>query len=550
MATDSGTKQAVEDYFCANSPVFWAKVKRTLHGKPYKFWGDHPVEQRRFLEAPLNDTSQKSCGKKARQLGWSENSVTFALWFADTHPHCGVIYTLPTNDFVSDFSNTRVQPTIDESPYLRGVTGEVGPRGGSRKKLENVKLKRINSSYLFLRSMGSESSGMGFPIDLAVWDEVDASNEKNKEVFQAMLDASKFKWERELSTPTIPGRGIARTYEMSTKQKWEVKCKKCGKWQLMEFPSCIGTFKGKHVFLCEFCHEVDSLDRANGRWITTGDKDAPYSGYHVSQLEAPWFTAEDIMFKQKRSRFPQLFYNLVLGLEYVGDNVLLSESEITDCFDHSLTPEIVKQLKADGKVLHGIDWGDVTWGLTGIPVMHQGREKLLITDINKWDHEDINMHTRFISMMIRTNNSVLTLLDAGYGKAQNLSLLKEFPGQRIFACQYVNTQRGATSRVVPVWTERQSRVTVQKDAQIKYYFQNFKDQQIVIPGYLENDPNWKTFVEHTTSLVISRTEAANGEIEEKIERICEDHLAQAGVYLLTANERVTQKSVKMEFITV
>src|SRR3972149_2240379 len=160
----TGLKKAVEDYYCAKSPVFWAKCKRKLNGKPYKFNGEHPTERRRFLEMPLNDTHPKKCAKKARQLGWSENSVTEALWFVDTHPHCAVIYTLPTHDFVSDFSNTRIQPAIDESPYLQKVTSGIGMAGG-RRKIENVTLKRINSSYLFLRTTGSEKAGRGFPID-------------------------------------------------------------------------------------------------------------------------------------------------------------------------------------------------------------------------------------------------------------------------------------------------------------------------------------------------------------------------------------------------
>ena len=545
MSVNAATKQAVEEYYCSKSPVYWCKCRRSLHGKPYKFWGDHPVEQRLFLEEPLNDTSQRMCGKKARQLGWSENSASFALWFADTHPHTGVIYTLPTNDFVSDFSNTRIQPIIDQSPYLRNITGDL--MGNNRRKLENVKLKKINTSYFFLRSMGSERAGMGFPIDLAIWDEVDASDEHNKEVFQAMLDASKYKWERELSTPTIPGRGISRTYQMSDMKKWEVKCEKCGHWQFMKWPDSVVEFHGKYLFICLHCRQMDCLDRAHGRYTRQGPKDAPYSGYHVSQLEAPWFTAEDIHFKYKRSRYPQLFYNLVLGLEYVGDNVLLTEDDLVFCRAPEITREIANDMKSRGKVMHGIDWGDTTWGLTGVPVRYEGREKLLITDIHKWDDPDINMHTRYISMMVRTNNSFLTILDAGYGKAQNLSLMKEYQGRKIWACQYVNTKRGATARVVPVWTENQKRVTVQRDAQIKYYFQNYKDKMIVLPGYLWDDPNWQEFVSQTTSLVISREEK-EGEVVESIEKMRADHLSHAGVYLLTAFEKLTTNSVRVGYI--
>ena len=109
---------------------------------------------------------------------------------------------------------------------------------------------------------------------------------------------------------------------------------------------------------------------------------------------------------------------------------------------------------------------------------------------------------------------------------------------------------GATARVVPVWTETQNRVTVQKDAQIKFYFQHYKDRSIVVPGYLKDDPNWKQFVEHSTSLVISRTESKDtqGEVEENIEKTRDDHLAQAGVYLMTAFERITQRSARMAFV--
>ena len=133
------------------SAYIWSRNNRKLKGKPYAFDGEHPVQKRPFLIQPLEDDSPYKSFRKCRQVGVSEISVTEALWFLDVNNHSKVCYTLPSGRQVQDFSNTRVAPAIDESDYLLSLKGQI----------QNVNLKQIRDSFMFLRSGALERLGEG-----------------------------------------------------------------------------------------------------------------------------------------------------------------------------------------------------------------------------------------------------------------------------------------------------------------------------------------------------------------------------------------------------
>ena len=291
-------------------PSIWASRKRKLRGEPLNFRPKVITERnlnrvRPFLEQPLNDDAKTKGYRKARQIGLSENCVTEALWFADTRKHTKVFYTFPTNKQMQDFSNTRIAEAIAESTYLQSIIGDV----------KNVNLKKVGSSFLFLRGAQAEHLGEGVDADIAFFDEIDRMPPKVKAAFEESLSGSIHGWVREISTPTVPNHGIDEGWSRSRQYHWFIKCSHCGTRQTLEwlptddFSGRVSQVQmdGLWVYACRHCgKELPETDRMSGEWVSKfGRREASY--YQFNQLMAPWLSAQKLYDKQENYPFKQLF---------------------------------------------------------------------------------------------------------------------------------------------------------------------------------------------------------------------------------------------------
>jgi len=55
------------------------------------------------------------------------------------------------------------------------------------------------------------------------------------------------------------------------------KCEHCNKWNILD-ENCIGP----EQLMCQYCER--SLEAKTGEWVSTGDTEAPYSGFRVCLL--------------------------------------------------------------------------------------------------------------------------------------------------------------------------------------------------------------------------------------------------------------------------
>ncbi len=506
-----------------NSPIethiegqadFWAMKYRTLKGKPYRFRGTKPQQKRAFLQKMLADQSQQKTYQKSRQAGVSENSVSELLFLANKYAYKKFMYVFPTLPQMKDFVQTRVEPAIEDSPYIYQHLD---------KKKNNIKLKHLFNCDLMFRSGSTPRAGEGADIDCVFFDERDRMATSVLEAFKEGLSSSDLGFIRDISTPSLPGYGVNLSFEQSDKKHWFVKCDACGEWQVLTFPESIvkhTSVDGKHKYWCKKCKAVDRINRDSGIWVPEiTSVQMPWSGYQVSQLDCPWITAETIVDKKNRM-LSQLFFNYVLGKPYVGNNLLILQPHINGCIIQGLTT-----LNKTGKIVAGVDWGDISWIVIGMVQ----NEKMMVLYYEKIAFIDPERHHQRVGELIDGYKIDTVICDYGYGRVHNSILMKKYPG-KVWACRY-NDQHNS-QLIENVWNERLHRVTVNRTISLRVMARSWKMKDFILPsGIVASNPLSMEYFNHLKSLAVKLEEIEEGVVWERIGHSGPDHLAHATNYL-------------------
>jgi hypothetical protein len=527
-------------------PVTWGMTHRALKGEPYRF--SLPESQRSntkvynrhrpFLSQMLADQAQNKFYEKSRQCGASESSVTEVLWFLSTHPATKAIYVFPTKEQMQDFANSRIDPALDESAYMKGLRG----------KIDNVGMKQIGkASYLVMRSGQTSRAGEGVDADCLYIDEKDRMSDKIESAFEQSLSGSSYKMLREFSTPTLPGVGIDKSFNTSSQNFWFVKCDS-GHSQTLKYPDNILTLiepdpssdyvePGSYALRCERQGCPSKINRWEGEWVPMyPERGKTHAGYHINQLSCVWISADQIMGQLKKYKFKDVFYNYVLGLPYSSDEGLISHDALVACLDRSRWLPGVR-LAEYNAVVAGIDWGHWNWCV----VLGRRRDgKFEICGI-KWhdDSADVLIAAKAMADFLRPFNPNYIVADMGYGRDRNMELLRQYP-DRVYGCNYSSGE--ATDKTfLPVWSDTNFRVTVNRTAHLRNMLESTKMRKIIMPG---NEENYGLLFKHVLNLALIHEEEENPkthetDIVERIGKKGDDHLAHAYAYALLAMEKLT-----------
>ena len=294
----------------------------------------------------INDTSKYCVVIKPTQIGMTTVFLSKMFHFVDQH-NVRAIFTEPRIDDLSALVNTRVDEMIRESPYLQQRMQD---------GVDNVRMKRYGKSWLHFVEMSTPPRSLD--ADWICADEIDLSNQEHLEQLVNRLDASKFGYHHSISTPSIENYGIHAIYQMSDKKEWFVKCAYCNHEQIMSWDDNVIHNKDKTWYACAVCHNpLHADDIRDGRWVVTGDSDAPISGYQVSQLMTPYMTPDRLWMEyNKVSR--KTFYNYRLGKAYTPKNAAIDKEIIeANCFTSRHNKENFKQDKEATYIL-GCDQGN------------------------------------------------------------------------------------------------------------------------------------------------------------------------------------------------
>ncbi|MCP4003169.1 MAG: phage tail protein, partial [bacterium] len=259
-----------------------------------------------------------------------------------------VMYFFPTRTDVLEFSKSRVGPLLQDNRFLCRLLHETDTAG----------LKRIGSSYLYLRGMQSSVGMKSVPADMLVFDELDEATPDSKSLAKERLAHSDFKRVIELSNPSLPSYGIDESYQLSDQRHWTIRCAHCSRWTALdkEFPTRLGSDvrvirerDGEYYRACPKCGQ--ELDVAAGEWIADFP-DRKIHGYRISQLFSSKVDPGEILTEYRRTRFPDRFYNLKIGIPWADTQNKLDEAQVLSCCgEHGL------QESSDRSCTMGVDTG-------------------------------------------------------------------------------------------------------------------------------------------------------------------------------------------------
>jgi hypothetical protein len=494
-------------------PVIWCMFNRRLAGLPMTFDMSHLLTKQalrakhkdfrdqkefdRYIKRtqqrhrpwqmePLRDDHPHKAYKKARQIGITELTYTEAVCFLDQHENTTLIYCFPRDKLLETFAATRIGPMFKETPRMAALLTGVN----------QVYLKAINKSHMIMRSAWEGGLGESVPADVVVFDEKDRMKPGVEVAFREALSSSVYAWLREVSTPTLPNRGVDAAWIKSDQREWFVKCTRCGHKQNMthenlqqvhDLPmNCKEIPKGSYRIGCRRMRKGQpcggELDRTVGEWVPRRPSVNLIRGYHMPQMIAVWLTAEAIMQKKLDYKFIQLWTNYVLGEVALAETMLLTDRD----FDmaEARHPLIHRRSSKWPLISVGIDWGHKNWVVVeGLNA--NGRQYILNAKMFEDNRSRELEAVRDIDAWLEPYAPDIIVADDGYGKDRNAFLLRRATERnqgQFFACRYNNAEKGGVT-FNPVWSDARNQVLCDRTSSLKNLCRRIKDREIGLPSF-------------------------------------------------------------------
>lgn len=160
---------------------------------------------------------------KGAQVGASGMGVRWCIRQVDQFGDTG-LYVMPTDEVVEKFGDERVEPAIEESPYLQS---RIRPQW-----VRNKKLKRIGRAFLHMRGSNSKAGAQTVAAQFLFLDERDLLDQSNLPMIMRRISGArqigKTPKVRHAGYPLIPNDGIDLLWQQSDQRVWHVTCKGCG----------------------------------------------------------------------------------------------------------------------------------------------------------------------------------------------------------------------------------------------------------------------------------------------------------------------------------
>lgn len=334
-----------------------------LNGKKFSFKGHE--YQREILEDP----APTIIIAKSAQLGISEMSARLALARGALIDGFSTIYTLPSATAAGNFMQTRINPIVDSSPYLKEIVS---------KDVDNTSIKRFSNSYLYLKGCQVDRQAISVPADLLICDEVNNSDQDVLTLFESRLIHSSYAMRVFLSTPSIPQYGIDRMFKQSKRKYNMAQCGCCNEWFIPDYHNHVRVpgfsddldkitkahfadpaFRWMEAYVeCPKCGAHMDMVNAKRQWVIENPDDAFIdSGYQVSPFDCPSIIKPSALIKASVS-YDRLvdFYNQRLGKSLEDRETALALSE--------LEAATIKEYPSGAhSYVLGLDMGNTCWAL-------------------------------------------------------------------------------------------------------------------------------------------------------------------------------------------
>lgn len=284
-------------------------------------------DDHRFMIDIYCDESDDIVCKKSAQVGFSVFAILKSIFKAKGG--WNIIYALPTKNVVQDFVKPKVNPLITVNPAISSIITD-----------DSVSYKRVGNRNLFFKGGYSDREAISITGDILVIDEYDRMPDMGVvNTFDSRLQASSKPKRWRFSNPSQIGFGVDGLYQDSDQMHWFVTCPHCGYATYMDFAKeeAFANSEGVHfthyidqeriIYACGSCDkEIDDQARRMGRWVAKYPEHKR-RGYWISQMMAPWVTAERIL-EQKEESSIEFFNNFILGKAYTPTDMIVDRATI------------------------------------------------------------------------------------------------------------------------------------------------------------------------------------------------------------------------------
>lgn len=345
------------------SPLEWAMQVRRIDDQPFTLDRFPPLVEL------YGDDHPHIVVIKPAQRGVSEWAITRALHALDIGarfwnlPKNGlnVGYLFPTQQALGDFSKERISDLKNETDYLSKLF---------ESEYQAVTFKQIGASYLYLRGAWSKSALKSFPADFLILDEYDEMDPRAIALARKRMNASLLAHEIDISTPTLPGRGIHAEYLRSDQRIWETQCGACGEFRGLDFFRDVraggqawevwrewtkqAVQDTRMSVCCPNCRA--EIDRCGpGRWRAKEPQSTVVRGYHVPWWPFPFVSLNKLAMNAISTDPSEVeeFYRSDLGLPYEA-----AGSRITEEMMRALSNDL-----PNGKIPDAMLWSKTTMGV-------------------------------------------------------------------------------------------------------------------------------------------------------------------------------------------
>ena len=306
---------------------------RTTRNTPLDFV-DRPWLHDIFL-----DNSPEIIIQKASQISISETMLCELL--AQAKQGRAVMYVMPTDAIIYDFTPRRIDRLIDRVPYYRAHCGQ------SRKASDTKRQKTLFGIDCNFCGTNSVLNFYEKPCDVLIIDEYDKCDQNNIRFAYDRLESAKSNIVRIIGNPTESGKLINAKFMESTAQEWFVRCEHCGEKQELDwFNNVVRRIDERRYELrdaksdepttvCVKCEKrINRL--AVGEWVAAHPDNIP-SGYHCSSI---FGNPRSDTIKRLFNLFVdglgnptimQQFYNNRLGLPYNAEGTKIDEELLRAC---------------------------------------------------------------------------------------------------------------------------------------------------------------------------------------------------------------------------
>jgi hypothetical protein len=312
--------------------------------------------------------------QKSVQCGLSELFIIQSHYEASLG--MSVMYVLPKYELRNRFVNNRIYKLHKKVPWYTKLVAQAGT------SVHRTSLMHFGRGTLIYVGSNVEDEFIEVPVDSAYVDEKDRCNHKNLLMLPDRYSASKHKFHREISNPTVDKYGINARYRESSQGLWNYKCDHCGHYFTPDFFKHVVREVGDRQFevidpafdldlyrkkdrntdvrvICDKCERpVNRLMK--GEWVH-GYPTREWIGVLVSKIFSRNNTLYDLVVKWEDGKDNeykrQVFFNSDLGLTYSGEGNQITEGMMAECAVRYSFP--VRQVDSVDTLLMGVDVGAV-----------------------------------------------------------------------------------------------------------------------------------------------------------------------------------------------